>query len=255
MNYEHQGRIATVTLNRPAKLNAMTRAMYDRLGKIFSTLAADSEVRCVVLRGAGDRAFCPGSDINEFDDVRDNVEQAKAYAVFVNAPTFAVRDCPHPTVALIRGVCVGGGLELAAACDLRIAGESSRFGIPINRLGLTADYDELQLLVEMVGAAAALEILLEGRLLSAQEALQKGLLSRVVPDERVEEEVYSVARRISETAPLVNRWHKKFIRRLREPRPLTPEERDEAFACFATEDYRIGRDAFAAKRTPEFRGR
>ncbi len=207
------------------------------------------------MRGAGARAFCPGSDIGEFDASRADVAQAKAYAELTARATAKLRDCPHPTVALIRGVCIGGGLELASLCDIRICGATSRFGIPINRLGLTVDYDELDDLVAALGPRIVLEILLEGRLIEADEALAKGLVSRVVADDDVEAEAYATARRIAEGAPLVNRWHKKFVRRLRDPAPLGEAERDEAYACFATEDYRIGREAFRAKTTPVFKGR
>lgn len=249
------GGVATVTLDRPDKLNAMTMAMYEELGLAFERLAGDGSVRCVVLRGAGERAFCPGSDIGEFDTSRSGIEQAKDYARRTNAAVLKVRDCPHPTVALIRGVCIGGGLEIASLCDIRICGSSSRFGVPINRLGLTVDFDELEMFVDLIGRRATLEILLEGRIFGADEALRKGLVSRVVPDGEVEEEVFATARRIAAAAPLVNHWHKEFIRRLADPTPLSAAERDRAYACYETEDYRTGCRAFAEKKQPEFTGR
>lgn len=245
----------TITFDRPAKHNAFTMAMYRQLGETFDGLAADDSVRCVVLEGAGGAAFSAGSDIGEFDASRSGVEQAKEYAEFVNEQTDKVWLCPHPTIARIQGVCVGGGLEIAAMCDVRIASADSRFGIPINRVGLTVDYHELEVLTELVGRRATLEILIEGRILGAEEALAKGLVSRVVAPEELEQEVERSARRIAEAAPLVNRWHKRFLRRLADPRPLEPEERDEAFRCFDTEDYRVGTAAFAGKRKPAFRGR
>jgi enoyl-CoA hydratase/carnithine racemase len=157
---------------------------------------------------------------------------------------------------MIHGPCAGGGLEIACMCDLRIAGESGRFGVPINRLGFPIAYDELAALLPLTGRPVALEILVEGRVWSAQEALQKGLVTRVVPDARLEEEAYATARRIAEGAPLVNRWHKRFVRRLApQPAPLTAAEIDENFAYFGTEDYRIGMQAFAEKRKPDFKGR
>jgi enoyl-CoA hydratase/carnithine racemase len=158
-------------------------------------------------------------------------------------------------VALIKGVCVGGGLEIAAACDMRICGESSRFGVPINRLGLVVGYPELELLLGLVGWATVAEILFEGRILDAAEAGRKGLVNRIVADDAVEREAYGTAKRIAAGAPLVARWHKKFARRLKDPAALSQEELDEAYACYDTEDYRAGRQAFLAKAKPVFRGR
>jgi enoyl-CoA hydratase/carnithine racemase len=208
-----------------------------------------------VLRGAGDRAFAAGADIAEFATERANVEQAREYDRVVHPVLEAIARCRHPVVAMIRGACVGGGLEVAAVCDLRICGESSRFGIPVKNLGLVVAYGELQGLIDLVGRAAALEIVLEGRVFGAQEAKDKGLVNRVVPDDKVEEETAAMVGRIAEGAPLVARWHKRFARRLADPRPLTPEEYDESFACFGTEDYRIGYRAFLAKGKPDFRGK
>jgi enoyl-CoA hydratase/carnithine racemase len=158
-------------------------------------------------------------------------------------------------VAQIHGICVGGGLEIAALCDLRICGASSRFGAPIKNLGLVMAYPEMAPLVRLVGPALALEILLEGRIFDAAEAKDKGLVTRVVADEQVAAEARATAERIAEGAPLVARWHKKFARRLADPRPLTAEEHDECFDCFDTEDFRIGYQAFLAKRKPKFVGR
>ncbi|HLB16962.1 MAG TPA: enoyl-CoA hydratase-related protein [Burkholderiales bacterium] len=249
------GAIATVTLNKPERLNALDKGMWRALGQIFRDLDRDESLRCVVLRGAGDRAFAAGADIAEFATERANVEQAREYDRVVHPVLEAIARCRHPVVAMIRGACVGGGLEVAAVCDLRICGESSRFGIPVKNLGLVVAYGELQGLIDLVGRAAALEIVLEGRVFGAQEAKDKGLVNRVVPDDKVEEETAAMVGRIAEGAPLVARWHKRFARRLADPRPLTPEEYDESFACFGTEDYRIGYRAFLAKGKPDFRGK
>ena len=252
---ERDGAIVTVVLNRPDKLNAMTKGMWQRLGQVMTELDADESLRCVVLRGAGGKAFSPGNDIGEFETARSNPEQAKAYGEVLHLALKAVADCRHPTLALIEGICVGGGLELAALCDLRICGESSRFGVPINRLGLVMAYPEIAGLQALVGKAATLEILLEGRVFDAAEAKDKGLVTRVVLDDRVEAEAYETAGRIAAGAPLVARWHKAFLRRLEDPAPLTEAERDEGYACYGTEDFRIGYKAFLAKQTPEFKGR
>jgi len=156
---------------------------------------------------------------------------------------------------MIHGICVGGGLELAGLMDIRIAGNSSRFGAPNSKLGLVMAYPELSCLNDLVGPAAALEILLEGRIIDADEALRLGIVSRIVEDGAVEAEAMETAHRIAAGAPLVHRWHKKFLKRLQDPAPLTPKEEAEGFACYDTEDFRTGYKAFLAKQTPVFKGR
>ena len=252
---EREGSVATVSLNRPDKLNVINRAMWLELADTMRTLAADETLRCVIVRGAGTQAFAAGADIAAFKDERRDLAQARVYGRSMVEAMESIAACPHPTVALIRGVCVGGGLELASMCDLRICGASSRFGIPIKRLGLVMSYGELAGFVRLVGPAVALEILLEGRVFGAEEALAKGLVTRVVPDDEVETEVHATARRIAEGAPLVARWHKRFIRRLADPTPLSDAERLEGYDCFATEDYQIGYQSFLEKQTPVFKGR
>lgn len=251
---ERHGPIATVVLNRPDKLNALDLATWTRLAEVMGELDRDEEPRCVVLRGAGGKAFSAGADISEFSEERSSREKARRYGARMQSAMTALAECRHPTVVAIRGACVGGGLELAAVCDLRICGRSSRFGIPISRLGVTMSYGELTGLLGLVGPAKALEILLEGRIFGADEAREMGLVNRVVDDDRVEEEVDATARRIADGAPLVHRWHKKFIRRLADPRQLAEEEVDEGYASFDTRDFQIGYRAFLAKVKPEFRG-
>ncbi|MEP7084740.1 MAG: enoyl-CoA hydratase-related protein, partial [Betaproteobacteria bacterium] len=162
---------------------------------------------------------------------------------------------PQPVVAMIKGICVGGGLEIAGLADARISGASSRFGAPINRLGLVMAYAEIKCLVDLVGAPNVLEILFEGRIMSATEAKDKGIVNRIVADAEVEAETLATARRIADGAPLVARWHKKFVRRLGQGTPLSQNEIDEGFACFGTEDFQIGYKAFLAKAKPEFVGK
>jgi enoyl-CoA hydratase len=247
--------IATVTLSHPGRMNALTLPMWQGVARVFGELSREDELRCIVLRGEGDRAFAAGADIAEFARERASVEQARVYGHEIQRAMDAVRTSRHPTVALIQGACVGGGLELAASCDLRICGESSRFGVPVKNLGLVMGFGELQGLIALAGRAVALEIVLEGRVFDAAEAREKRLVNRVVADDRVVEETYATARRISEGAPLVARWHKRFAERLGDPRPLSEAEYDESFACFGTEDFRIGYEAFLAKRKPQFKGR
>jgi len=241
-------------LNRPEKLNALTRAMWAQLGDTIGELSRDDRLRCIIVRGAGTKAFSPGNDISEFQTERSNKAQAIEYGKSMHETARILAQCPIPLVAQIHGICVGGGLEIASLCDLRICGASSRFGAPIKNLGLTMAYAEMAPLVRLVGAATALEILLEGRVFDAQEAKDKGLVTRIVDDAEVESEARATAQRIAEGAPLVARWHKKFARRLADGAPLTPRERDECFDCFDTEDFRIGYAAFLAKHKPEFIG-
>jgi enoyl-CoA hydratase len=252
---ERDGPIATVVLNRPEKLNALTRPMWQGLGDAVRALSADDDVRCVVVRGAGERAFSPGNDISEFSTVRSNKSQAREYGKVMHATAQALAECRAPLVAQIHGICVGGGLEIAALCDLRICGESGRFGAPIKNLGLVMAYAEMAPLVRLVGRAVAVEILLEGRIFDAAEAKEKGLVTRIVPDAQVAAEARATAERIAEGAPLVARWHKKFARRLERAEPLTAAELDECFDCFDTEDFRIGYAAFLAKQKPKFTGK
>jgi enoyl-CoA hydratase/carnithine racemase len=249
------GPIATVVLNRPDKLNAMTLPMWQGLGDAIARLSDDDSMRCIVLRGAGEKAFSPGNDIAEFATTRADKAQAMVYGKAMHGTAAALTACRHPLVAQIHGICVGGGLEIAALCDLRICGTGSRFGAPINRLGLVMAYAEMAPLVRLAGPSIALEILLEGRVFDAVEAKDKGLVTRVVPDADVATEAQATAQRIADGAPLAARWHKKFARRLSDPRPLSAAELEECFDCFDTEDFRTGYAAFLAKQKPEFRGR
>jgi len=251
------GVIATVTLNNPAKLNAVNAPMWRHLRSAMEDLSADASLRCVVLCGAGDKAFAAGGDIEEFLTERDTLEKALTYhEEWVAGALKAVRDCLHPTVALIHGACIGGGLEIAGQCDLRICGRSARFGAPINKLGFSMAPGELSGLLALAGPAVALELLLEGRILGADEACEKGLVTRVVADEEAEREVYATARRIAAGAPLAARAHKQLVRRLTAvPQGLTFEEVKASFAFLDSEDYREGLTAFLEKRRPQFHGR
>jgi enoyl-CoA hydratase/carnithine racemase len=251
------GVIATVAISNPGKLNALTVAMWRALAEAMHALSADDALRCIVLRGAGSDAFAAGADIAEFATARNDRAQGRHYHhELVAGALKAVGECRHPTVAMIHGPCVGGGLELACQCDLRIAGRSARFGVPINRLGFAIAYDELAGLLALAGPAVAAEILIEGRVWDAEEALAKGLLTRLVDDGALEAEIATTAQRIAAGAPLVHRWHKQFIRRLT-PRaaPLTAAEIDANFDYFDTGDYRIGYDAFMQKKKPKFTGK
>ncbi|MEI7677939.1 MAG: enoyl-CoA hydratase-related protein [Betaproteobacteria bacterium] len=251
---ERDGAIATVTLSNPGKLNALDRAMWEGLANTMRQLSADETLRCVVLRGAGDEAFAAGADIAEFASERATREQGAQYGALIHDAMQSVARCRHPVIALIKGACVGGGLEIAAMCDLRICGESSRFGVPIKNLGLTMGYGELQGVLAVAGRAVVLEILLEGRVFGAQEASAKRLVNRVVADAAVEREAYATAARIAAGAPLVARWHKQYIERLDATPEVTLEEWNEGYACFDSADYKTGVAAFLVKTKPQFEG-
>jgi enoyl-CoA hydratase/carnithine racemase len=246
--------VATVWMDGPSRLNVLDVSGWRAIVEVLSSVSTRNDLTCVVLRGAGSRAFSAGSDIHSFESQRNTPDQVREYAKSIASALEAIRSCPHPTLALIEGICVGGGLEIAACCDLRVCGTSSRFGAPIHRLGLTMSYEELRPLLQLLGPGPLLDLLLSGELIDSERALAVGLVSRVWPDELVSERASELVSRITAGAPLVNRWHKKFVRRLAEGTPITFEEREEAHEAFQTDDYREGTLAFLEKRSPTFRG-
>lgn len=246
------GAVATVTLNRPDRMNALNLPMWRGLAEAFEAISADKSVGVVILRGAGTKAFAPGADIEEFDTLRATPAQAKEYDKVMRGALDAVRACPQPVVAAIWGPCVGGGLELACCCDIRISAKSGKFGVPINKISVVMAYPELAQIRRVAGAAAALEILLEARIMDADEALAKNLVNRVVEDDALEAEIAATAKRISSGAPLANRWHKAFVNRLEDPTPVSEAELDECYRFLETKDYVEGLAAFRAKRKPVF---
>jgi enoyl-CoA hydratase len=247
------GGIATVTLSHPGKLNAIDSAMWRRLSAVFEDLTRDQSLRGVIVRGA-EGNFAAGADIEEFPTVRATSEQGIAYHEDLIAPALqAIGHCLHPTVAAIEGVCVGGGLEIACACDIRLAQHGSRFGIPANRLGFPLAPRELQGLLQLVGKARTLEILLEGRIFDAEEALAKGLLHRIAAD--VHSAAAECAGRIAQGAPLAARANKAMARRFApQIEPLGTQELQAAYAFLDSSDYREGVQSFLAKRAPDFQG-
>ncbi len=248
------GRIATVVIATGGKLNALSVAAWEALQAAFVELADSKTVRAIVLRGSGGN-FAAGADISEFTTVRSNIEQGTRYhEETVKGAIDAIAVCPIPSVALIEGACVGGGLEVACSCDLRIAATTSRFGVPINKLGFPLAHSELTAMLGLVGRAVAAEILLEGRVFGTDEAYAKGILTRVVPDDQVVEEAYAAAARIAAGSPMAARANKRWISRLSPvQQPLTEDEIRQHFAFFDSADYREGVRAFLAKTKPEFK--
>ena len=252
-----EGEIATVTIGQRAKRNALTVAMWDELKAAFECIAARDDLRCVILCGEGEAAFSAGADMSEFGRVRSTRKQVTEFhEIHVLGALTAIAECPVPVVAAIEGVCMGGGLEIAAVCDLRIAGRSAQFGAPVGRLGFPLAFAETQALFRLVGAAAMSELLLEGRILDAQDALAKGLLTRVVDDAAVRTEARTTALRVCESSPLAARSHKRQIRRLlADPSPVTLEERLQVYEFADSKDYQIGYRAFLGKKKAKFVGR
>lgn len=246
--------IAFVTLSNPGKLNALDVSMWTALREIFDALSKNEELRCIILNGA-DGNFAAGADIEEFATVRNTIRDGMFYHNHTVALALqAISECRHPIVAAIEGACVGGGLEIACSCDIRIASPTARFGIPINRLGFPLAPEELRGLLELTGKSVALEILLEGRVFDAREAKDKGLLHRLSDD--VANEALSTALRIAKGAPTAARINKQLVKRLTASSdPLSDEEAHAFFSFLESDDYREGVASFLDKRPPQFTGK
>lgn len=251
---QREGQLAWVTLSHPGRLNAITVGMWRELCDVFTRIAADDALRCVIVRGEGGN-FAAGADIREFPAERADAAGVQRYHREILAPALmAVAQCPHPVVAQIEGVCVGGGLEIDCQCDLRIAGESARFGVPINRLGFPMAPDEMRGLLALAGRAATLAILLEGRVFGAAEARDLGLLTRIVADAEVAEQARRSAERIGQGAPLAARINKRLSARLAQGGALTEAEYQDYFSYADSRDHKEGVRAFLAGVDPHFSG-
>ncbi len=249
---ERSGGAAQVVLNRPDKRNALNLAMWRALHEAFAGLQQDDALRCVVVRGAGGN-FAAGADLAEFAALRATADQAEAYGRDMLAALLAIRDCRHPTIAAIEGLCVGGGLEIALMCDLRLGHADSRYGIPIQKVGVAMPYPELSLLTQILGTATMLELLLEGQLHDAAWAERRGLVARVAADLPVE--LAAAIGRITAGSPVSHRHHKRLIHGAAAAgSAAVPELIRASYAAVETGDYREGLQAFLERRAANFRG-
>jgi enoyl-CoA hydratase len=251
------GGIGTIIFNNPAKHNAVSLEMWLALIEILEEFARDDAVRVIVVRGAGGRAFVSGADISKFEDERAEQEAVDRYNEISERAYLALFESPKPTIAMIEGYCIGGGVGLAVCCDLRICTEDAKFAVPAARLGLGYGLSRLQRLINIVGPAFTKEICFTARQFTAEEASAMGLVNRVVGRDRIEAYVRDCATKIAENAPLTV----KAIKRITAEAMKDPGRRDEALCdrlvaeCFASEDYVEGRRAFLEKRKPSFKGR
>ena len=254
---EKDGAVGRLIFNNPARHNAVSLEMWEAAEQVLHDLSGDDEVRVIVVTGAGEKAFVSGADVSKFGDERATAEAVAHYNVVVARAMQALHEAAKPTIAMIRGYCIGGGVGLAIGCDLRFCAEGSRFGIPAARLGLGYGIDGVGRLVDLVGPAFTKEIFFTARQFSAAEAREMGLINRVVPKEQLESYVREYAGAIGGNAPMTIRTLKATVAEA----VTDPERRDlDKIArmideCFASEDYREGRTAFMEKRKPRFRNR
>ncbi|MBI4560617.1 MAG: enoyl-CoA hydratase/isomerase family protein [Candidatus Rokubacteria bacterium] len=254
---QRDGAIATVVFNRPGMRNAISLAMWREIARVADGLGKDESVRAVVFRGAGTEAFASGADISEFKEVRKDVATAQAYNTETEAAYRAVRRCPKPTVAMIYGFCMGGGMALAMACDLRFAAEGAKFGIPAGRLGIVYGLESTRQLVDLVGPAYAKDILVSARTIEAQEAFAIGFVNRLLPVPELEPYTYEYLRKVAANAPLSVRGAKLIIEAVLEDGGVSrqAEIRRLGLEAFESDDYKEGTRAFLEKRLPRFQGR
>jgi len=253
---ETAGSVARIILNNPARHNAMSLAMWRLLPEVVSAAVSDRRVRVIAVSGAGEKAFCAGADISEFGTNRADPDAAAAYNEAVKVGLTALKNAEKPTVAQIRGICFGGGLEIALCCDLRVASSGARFRIPAARLGLGYGYDDVSLLVERLGVDATAEILFTAAIIAANQALARGIVHTVFADEGFTEEAEKYLGTIAANAPLVLKAVKRALIELEKPKHEREVAAVEtaAAACIESRDYLEGQTAFRERREPRFTG-
>jgi enoyl-CoA hydratase len=251
------GAIGWITFNNPARHNAVSMSMWESIPRALDAFERDPEIRLVIVRGAGEKAFISGADISEFKEKRSSQEASAAYNAAGDAAHHALQEFSKPTIAMIRGYCIGGGCGVAVCCDIRIAADDSVFSIPAGRLGLGYRYDGIRRLIDLVGPAFATEIFFTARKFNAQEAVAMGLINRLVPAAELESYVNNYANMIADNAPLTLAAVKRSVlERFKDPETRDLKRcQDMVDACFASKDYEEGRTAFMEKRRPAFKGR
>ena len=252
-----EGRVGTIIFNNPERHNAVSLDMWAAVSRILEEYAGDDEVRVVVLKGAGGKAFVSGADISKFESERATLDATKHYNVTVEKAYSAIEEFPKPTIAMIEGYCIGGGVGLAVCCDLRICSENSRFAVPAAKLGLGYSFNGLRRLINVVGPAFAREIFYTARQYSAEDARIMGLVNRVVPQAGLERYVHDYADTIAGNAPLTVTSVKSIIKEVLKDESRRDLARCTAAVeqCFASNDFIEGRRAFMEKRKPAFTGR